>query len=202
MPDSTIWPDVIKAAVTGIVALSGVVLGSVLNGNNARALERERLTMAPVTHGREKIWEHRREAYSAIIGKMHLFVKEANEMVDCFTDGEMEVWAFYQSKGWHDHRKAVTGAFKETRNLFDEARLIISADFEARYIQMRTEIYEIDDENDPVINAMDSARSAQTAYDDLLEIAKREIAPVAPAVQNRKAPGLLRGLLWWRKAKA
>jgi hypothetical protein len=178
--DLTLWRDLIMAAVTGVVALSGVALGSSLNARAARELERERLAMAPVTHGREKIWEHRREAYSTIIGKMHLFVKEADELVECFTDGEMEPMAFYLSPGWHDHRRLVTDAFKETRNRFDETRLIISPEFEARYIQMRTEIYELDDENDPVINAMDSAKSAQSAYDDLLAIAKREITPVFP----------------------
>lgn len=194
MADATIWPDVIKTALTVVGTLAAVGLGSLLNASNARAQDRERLAMAPVTHGREKIWDHRREAYSAIIGKMHLFVKETDEMVECFTDGEMEPMAFYRSQGWHDHRKAVTDAFKETRNLFDQARLIISSDFEARYIQMRTEIYELDDENDPVVNAMDSANSAQTAYDDLLAIAKREIAPAAPLADNKKAPGFLRGL--------
>lgn len=201
MAETAIWAEVAKTSLTILGTLAAVALGSRLNASNAREQERERLAMAPVTHGREKIWEHRREAYSAIIGKMHLFVREADDICDSFHSGEIDPQAFWHSPGYDDARKKVTNAFKATRDLFDEARLTLSSEFEARYIQMRTEIYDSDEDADPPSQVIDNLKSAQTAYDDLLAIAKREIAPATPLVEVKKAPRSFRGLLWWRKAK-
>ena len=188
----TTWPDVIKTAIQVLGPVIAIVIGALLTRWFTRSADRERLAAARVTHAQEKVWEHRREAYSAIIGKLHQFSKEADDMSDSFSNCEMDPMEFYCSPGYHKARAQVTHAFRESRDLFDAARLIISDDFEARYIQMRTEVYEADDLENPPEQAFTVMTVAETAYSDLLQIAKREIAPKASTNNRRSALTRLR----------
>ncbi|WP_417233031.1 hypothetical protein [Brevundimonas sp.] len=166
--------------ISALAGLGGTLLGSFLSQRTAKATALELFEIERVKAAQDKMWDHRRAAYSDIIAKLHLLVKASDELVEGFTDGEVPPEQFFASAYYDVCKKEATDAFKATRQSFDDARLVLSDLFSERYVEFRTAIYATDEDDDPPTSAFAVLKAATDAHADLLAIARAEVAPQLP----------------------
>lgn len=182
--DSTVAAALI--GVGGVVltiagTLGGTYLGTVLNHASAVKTARELQDLERHKYTQDRLWDARKEAYSAIIAGLRKTEKASRLVDEGFNSGEADPEEYFHSDVSTKQIHILWSHWQETQTEYDNARLLVSDEFIAAFEKLHVELDALDEDDIPPLLYRKVANVFTEALPDILATAKNEIVPTRPA---------------------
>lgn len=157
--------------------LAGTWLGAYLNrkGSLQTALHQAEVERQKYAH--DRLWDARKEAYTAIIIALNAIYKVADKLYDGFfaegSDGER----FYGHDEFGKLSSELWEKFRSLNAQFEDSTLILSDSFKALFSEWRNDFLDSDENDIPPEQYRQHYASIRNYLPKIVEAAKAEIAP-------------------------
>lgn len=182
--DSTVIAALIGAGgvvVTIAGTLGGTILGARLNQAGALKTARDMQEIERHKYTQDRLWDARKEAYTAIIAQLRATAKAAEKIHHRFNDDDADAEGYFQSAQYGPDTHILWETWRGTIAEYEKARLLLSDDFVAGFEQVQTNLDAVDEDGIPPMRSHEVYVVFNGAITPMLETAKREIAPQLPA---------------------
>lgn len=167
-------------ASAGVFGIAGTIIGTRMAGDEARktalATAREIAEVEQAKYVRDRLWDVRREAYAAMIARVSAMRRIAVLIDEHFRDPEGSAEEYFSSEHFRRKSDELWNTWRKFVVEFDEARIILSDDFVARFDKLTNEIFG-EEADIPPSQYHDTRVALEGAAEALLAIARAEIAP-------------------------
>ncbi len=171
--DNTLVTAIIGVGSTGI----GTVIGALVNRAAALKTARSMLVIDRQKYTQDRLWDARKESYSAIVAKVRDTAKLAKKVYEGFVDPYGHPEEYFQSQTYNRDTQKLWEAWRNAEAEYDRARLLVSDAFVAEFERLQANLTAIDHEDIPPDRAEQVYGVFSDALDPMLATAKREIAP-------------------------
>ncbi|WP_170573532.1 hypothetical protein [Ruegeria atlantica] len=176
--------EVLVVLISGGMALFGTYLGAYLNRRSAISTAREMVEIERFKYTQDRIWDFRKEAYTAILARLKEALVHSQKVSDGYHDEHHHPEAYHGSEARQKDDAAAWKAWADCKAEFENSRLTLSDEFVDEFASLVNALKHIDEDDLPPDIAWEEAKCFSSAYPKLLEIAKQEIAPSQPTNVN------------------
>lgn len=170
--------NVLVTAITGVVSTGiGAVIGAWVNRAAALKTARSMLVIDRQKYAQDRLWDARKESYSAIIAKVRDTTRLAETIYAAFVDPYGHPEEYFQSQAYSRNTQELWEAWRGAEAEYDRARLLVSDAFVAEFERLQANLAAIDHDDIPPDRAEQTFKVFDDALDPMLATAKREIAP-------------------------
>lgn len=164
---------------TALIAVVGTILvtwfGSQLSQRQAERAAKRQAERDDRQFRAQRLWDARKEAYAEILKYCRQWYMEWYAMDYQFNDEESDPHTYHGSKSEVAAKRRSSEAVSARNDAFDANMLVLSDDFIVAFMRLREEAKGISD-FDPPIFAAGMCAYSKKVFDELLEIARRELA--------------------------
>lgn len=172
--------EIAVVLIGGCFALLGTILGAHLNKRSTLSTARELAEIERFKYTQDRIWDFRKESYTAILAHLNKALTEARKLHVGYLDEQSHPETFFASEERKNIEEAMWAAWKDCRQEFEHSRLTVSDDF-AKQFQLLMHGFRLVDDNDlPPEKAEKLSDIFDGGYYRLLGVAQDEIAPATP----------------------
>lgn len=170
--DASIIAAIIGAVATVVVGVAGIFLGTYLTQRASVATAKELAKLDYRKLVRDRLWDHQRDAYTSLIGKITAMRAFADRLAEGYEQGQSDHHGFEETAGqfWKEWTEALSQ--------FHAGRLIFGHEFHNRYEALVTAISTGTTEygDDEPFNYFEwIGERLDAAFVDLVDIARRDI---------------------------
>lgn len=174
--------------ITIIGTLAGTILGTHLSKKSSVSAAKELAELERIKYTHDRLWDARKDTYAAMLASIASVRRSAQSLYNGYFDDEdgLPPEAFCGTPHWGKINTQLWNGWRECQAEFDRGRLIFSDDFIARFETLAGAVYGEEDDNPPD-RASDTVDALNLASDDLLKIARAEIAPSEPSAKATRS---------------
>lgn len=172
--------EVIVVLIGGGFALLGTFLGAYLNKRATLSTARELAEIERYKYAQDRIWDFRKESYTAILAHLKQASTYADKVSDGYHDEQSHPETYHGSDARHKETKIAWESWGECKSAFEANRLTLSNAFVAEFQKIKDCLAAIDEYDLPPDIAFAEAQCFSDAYPKLLAVALEEIAPASP----------------------
>ena len=161
---------------TPALTILTLVIGAGLTLLTTWVIEQSRLKAGKERHHEDRIWDLRRSQYSEIVAHLKKAAAEAASDADGYFNHEHGPEGYHGSKESLERPRAAWAAWRAAHETFDASRLIVSSDFDRAFLSIEAALGAVDEHGLPPEIAASQSKCFSEGYDEILRIARREIA--------------------------
>ena len=153
-----------------------LVVGAGLTLLTTWVIEQSRAKAGKERHHEDRIWDLRRSQYSEIVAYLKTAAAEAGRDADGYFEHQHGPEGYHGSEESLERPRAAWAAWRAAQQTFDASRLIVSPEFDRAFLSIGAALDAVDEHDLPPEIAAAQSKCFSDGYDEILRIARREIA--------------------------
>lgn len=169
----------------GLMGLAGTWLGAHLNQKSGLQTALQLADVERQKYAHDRLWDARKEAYTAIIVSLNAIYKTADRLYDGFfaegADGER----FFGDESYSRLNIELWERYRSLNTEFEDSTLILSDSFKTLFSEWQSDFCNTDENDIPPEHARQYYRSIYNYLPKIVKAAKAEIAPLDGAIASQ-----------------
>ncbi|HKY53336.1 MAG TPA: hypothetical protein VJM08_03480 [Anaerolineales bacterium] len=168
--------DLLVALIGTGGTLAGTFLGAYLNRKSALQTAIQLAEIDRHKYAQDRLWDARKEAYTAIVAGLTALDKIVDGMYDGFFNGPNDPEDYFQSSSFNEDNEKLWDRYRAIKELYDNGVLILSDAFKVKFGEWQQDFFYYDENDIPPVVTQAHRTAMGKHLHEFVEIAKGELS--------------------------